>query len=79
MSCFRDDIVFLIYLYQRHIYPVDKARNSLSMILYDIFVFWILVRSFLVESFSGIFDEDFVDSAEGTAEERLNNNRDRSQ
>ncbi|CAK9008492.1 Cleft lip and palate transmembrane protein 1 homolog [Durusdinium trenchii] len=52
MSCFRDDIVFLIYLYQRHIYPVDKAR---------------------------IFDEDFVDSAEGTAEERLNNNRDRSQ
>lgn len=26
MSCFRDDIVFLIYLYQRHIYPVDKER-----------------------------------------------------
>eukprot|EP00931_Biecheleriopsis_adriatica_P041800 TRINITY_DN23847_c0_g1_i1.p1 TRINITY_DN23847_c0_g1~~TRINITY_DN23847_c0_g1_i1.p1 ORF type:complete len:606 (-),score=119.80 TRINITY_DN23847_c0_g1_i1:26-1798(-) len=27
MSCFRDDIVFIIYLYQRHIYPVDKNRN----------------------------------------------------
>jgi len=26
MSCFRDDIVFIIYLYQRHIYPVDKER-----------------------------------------------------
>ena len=26
MSCFRDDIVFFIYLYQRHIYPVDKSR-----------------------------------------------------
>ncbi|CAE7340402.1 cnrB [Symbiodinium sp. CCMP2456] len=26
MSCFRDDIVFLLYLYQRHIYPVDKSR-----------------------------------------------------
>jgi len=27
MSCFRDDIVFVVYLYQRHIYPVDKNRN----------------------------------------------------
>lgn len=27
MSCFRDDIVFIVYLYQRHIYPVDKSRN----------------------------------------------------
>jgi len=26
LSCFRDDIVFVIYLYQRHIYPVDKNR-----------------------------------------------------
>lgn len=26
MSCFRDDIVFLIYLYQRYIYPEDKTR-----------------------------------------------------
>ncbi|CAJ1429423.1 unnamed protein product [Effrenium voratum] len=26
MSCFRDDVVFLIYLYQRHIYPVDTNR-----------------------------------------------------
>jgi len=26
LSCFRDDIIFLIYLYQRWIYPVDKKR-----------------------------------------------------
>eukprot|EP00027_Filamoeba_sp_ATCC50430_P001525 CAMPEP_0168551144 /NCGR_PEP_ID=MMETSP0413-20121227/6013_1 /TAXON_ID=136452 /ORGANISM="Filamoeba nolandi, Strain NC-AS-23-1" /LENGTH=487 /DNA_ID=CAMNT_0008581645 /DNA_START=119 /DNA_END=1579 /DNA_ORIENTATION=+ len=26
ISCFRDDIIFLIYLYQRWIYPVDKTR-----------------------------------------------------
>merc|ERR1712113_1064307 len=27
LSCFRDDIVFFIYLYQRHLYPVDKSRS----------------------------------------------------
>jgi len=27
LSCFRDDIVFIIYLYQRHLYPVDKERT----------------------------------------------------
>jgi len=27
MSCFRDDFVFIAYLYQRHIYPVDTNRN----------------------------------------------------
>lgn len=26
LRCFRDDIIFLIYLYQRWIYPVDKKR-----------------------------------------------------
>jgi hypothetical protein len=26
ISCFRDDVVFLIYLYQRHIYPEDTRR-----------------------------------------------------
>jgi len=26
LSCFRDDIIFFIYLYQRWIYRVDKAR-----------------------------------------------------
>lgn len=26
LSCFRDDVIFLIYLYQRWIYPVDKKR-----------------------------------------------------
>eukprot|EP01062_Namystynia_karyoxenos_P070604 TRINITY_DN65963_c0_g1_i1.p1 TRINITY_DN65963_c0_g1~~TRINITY_DN65963_c0_g1_i1.p1 ORF type:complete len:629 (+),score=227.91 TRINITY_DN65963_c0_g1_i1:70-1956(+) len=28
LSCFRDDIVFLIYLYQRRIYRVDHSRPS---------------------------------------------------
>jgi hypothetical protein len=27
LSCFRDDIIFLIYVYQRWIYPVDKGRK----------------------------------------------------
>jgi peptidoglycan biosynthesis protein MviN/MurJ (putative lipid II flippase) len=27
ISCFRDDVVFFIYLYQRWIYPVDKKRT----------------------------------------------------
>mmetsp|Transcript_11259 Transcript_11259/g.42021 ORF Transcript_11259/g.42021 Transcript_11259/m.42021 type:complete len:618 (-) Transcript_11259:109-1962(-) len=26
MSCFRDDVVFILYLYQRWIYPVDSSR-----------------------------------------------------
>lgn len=26
LACFRDDIIFLIYLYQRWLYPVDKSR-----------------------------------------------------
>ncbi|XP_071483611.1 lipid scramblase CLPTM1L-like [Diadema antillarum] len=26
LACFRDDVVFLIYLYQRWLYPVDKTR-----------------------------------------------------
>ncbi|CAG0882256.1 unnamed protein product [Cyprideis torosa] len=26
MACFRDDVVFLIYLYQRYLYPVDRTR-----------------------------------------------------
>ncbi|KAA8496006.1 CLPTM1-like membrane protein cnrB [Porphyridium purpureum] len=26
LACFRDDIVFVIFLYQRYIYPVDKKR-----------------------------------------------------
>jgi hypothetical protein len=28
ISCFRDDVVFFIYIYQRWIYPVDESRNS---------------------------------------------------
>uniref|UniRef100_A0AAF5Q379 Lipid scramblase CLPTM1L n=2 Tax=Wuchereria bancrofti TaxID=6293 RepID=A0AAF5Q379_WUCBA len=26
LACFRDDLVFVIYLYQRYLYPVDKSR-----------------------------------------------------
>ena len=26
-SCFRDDIVFFVYLYQRWVYPTDKSRQ----------------------------------------------------
>jgi len=28
LSCLRDDFIFLIYLYQRWIYPVDKKRTN---------------------------------------------------
>ncbi|KAL4716547.1 hypothetical protein ACJJTC_010211 [Scirpophaga incertulas] len=28
VACFRDDVVFLIYLYQRWLYPVDKSRTD---------------------------------------------------
>jgi len=27
LSCFRDDVIFVIYLYQRWIYKVDKNRG----------------------------------------------------
>jgi len=38
IACFRDDIVFLIYLYQRWLYPVDKSRiddGSESTVMID--------------------------------------------
>lgn len=28
LACFRDDLIFFIYLYQRWIYPVDKTRPN---------------------------------------------------
>ncbi|XP_060535052.1 lipid scramblase CLPTM1L [Cylas formicarius] len=28
LACFRDDVVFLVYLYQRWLYPVDKSRTD---------------------------------------------------
>lgn len=28
LACFRDDVVFLIYLCQRYLYPVDKTRPN---------------------------------------------------
>lgn len=27
ISCFRDDVIFVIYLYQRYTYRVDKTRG----------------------------------------------------
>merc|ERR1712051_278411 len=30
VACFRDDIVFIIYLYQRWLYPIDKNRIDAS-------------------------------------------------
>ena len=30
VACFRDDIVFLVYLYQRWLYPIDKNRIDAS-------------------------------------------------
>jgi len=33
VACFRDDIVFLIYLYQRHLYPVDPNRIDTSVMM----------------------------------------------
>ncbi|XP_011497238.1 PREDICTED: cleft lip and palate transmembrane protein 1-like protein, partial [Ceratosolen solmsi marchali] len=32
VACFRDDAVFLVYLYQRWLYPVDKTRIDYSTI-----------------------------------------------
>lgn len=33
VACFRDDIVFLVYLYQRHLYPVDPNRIDTSVMM----------------------------------------------
>lgn len=35
VACFRDDIVFLIYLYQRYLYPVDPNRIDTSVMMDD--------------------------------------------
>lgn len=32
VACFRDDAVFLVYLYQRWLYPVDKSRTDSATI-----------------------------------------------
>ena len=33
IACLRDDVVFLVYLYQRYLYPVDKSRpNEFGMV-----------------------------------------------
>lgn len=36
VACFRDDIVFLIYLYQRWLYPVDKTRIDAGVSMDDV-------------------------------------------
>ncbi|CAD6222444.1 GSCOCG00000974001-RA-CDS [Cotesia congregata] len=36
VACFRDDIIFLIYLYQRWLYPVDKNRRDTVTISEDL-------------------------------------------
>jgi len=28
ISCFRDDVIFVVYVYQRYIYPVDSSRRN---------------------------------------------------
>jgi len=33
VACFRDDIVFMIYLYQRYLYPVDPNRIDTSVMM----------------------------------------------
>uniref|UniRef100_A0A8C8CGF8 Lipid scramblase CLPTM1L n=1 Tax=Oncorhynchus tshawytscha TaxID=74940 RepID=A0A8C8CGF8_ONCTS len=35
LACFRDDVVFLVYLYQRWLYPVDKTRMNEYGLSYD--------------------------------------------
>ncbi|KAL7015481.1 hypothetical protein ACKWTF_016474 [Chironomus riparius] len=35
IACFRDDIIFLIYLYQRWLYPVDKTRIDMGSSMVD--------------------------------------------
>lgn len=36
IACLRDDVVFLVYLYQRYLYPVDKSRpNEFGMVYED--------------------------------------------
>ena len=31
ISCFRDDVIFVIYLYQRYIYAVDNTRGQFAI------------------------------------------------
>lgn len=35
VACLRDDAVFMLYLYQRYLYPVDKARANEYGIAYE--------------------------------------------
>merc|ERR1719273_1622056 len=35
LACFRDDIVFFVFLYQAYLYPVDKTRANEYGIAYE--------------------------------------------
>jgi len=35
IACLRDDVVFIVYLYQRYLYPVDKTRVNEFGMVYD--------------------------------------------
>ncbi|XP_055912572.1 lipid scramblase CLPTM1L isoform X2 [Eupeodes corollae] len=36
VACFRDDVIFVIYLYQRWLYPVDKSRLDSGVVVEDV-------------------------------------------
>ncbi len=36
ISCFRDDLIFFIYLYQRWIYPVDTTRTRQAVAVVEV-------------------------------------------
>jgi hypothetical protein len=36
IACLRDDVVFFVYLYQRYIYQVDKARPNEFGMAYEL-------------------------------------------
>ena len=31
-ACFRDDLIFVVYMYQRYIYPIDKTRVDSTLV-----------------------------------------------
>ena len=47
VACFRDDVVFLIYLYQRYLYPVDPSRVDTRLVDKDDRIFRIMFRNIL--------------------------------
>ena len=35
IACFRDDLIFFIFLYQLYLYPIDKKRANEYGLAYD--------------------------------------------